>query len=67
MMYFASWQSDFPASVSVSPRWLRWNSWMLRLASSEVICFITADGVMNSSSAALLKLPASATWRKVSS
>ena len=43
------------------------NSFKSRLDSREVICLITAGGVMNSSSAALLKLPASATRRKVSS
>ena len=58
---------DFPASVSFSPRGLRINSFKSRLDSREVICLITAGGVMNSSSAALLKLPASATRRKVSS
>ena len=65
--YLASIYKDFPASVSVSPRGLRTNSLISRLVSSEVICLITAGGVMNNSSAALLKLPASAARINVSS
>ena len=43
------------------------NNWRSKLDSREEICLITAGGVMYSSSAARLKLPASATRRKVSS
>ena len=66
MMYFASWYIDRPALVSVNPRWLRSNSFTPRFSSSKLICLITAVGVIKLSSAALLKLPASATRRKVS-
>lgn len=67
MIYFASLYSDTPAFVRVSPRWVRSKSFTSRADSKRFICLITAVGVMNISSAALLKLPASAAVMKVSS
>ena len=67
IIYFASLYIDFPASVTTSPLCVLENNCKPRLASSELICFMTAGGEMNSLSAALLKLPASTTHIKVSS
>lgn len=54
-----------PASVSVSPRVLRWNSLTPKRSSSRLIYLVTALAEMNSFSAALRKLPQSATVIKV--
>ena len=67
MIYFASLYNDTPAFVSVRPRWVRSNSFTPSASSSRLICLMTAVGVINICSAALLKLPASAAVRKVSS
>ena len=67
MMYRASLYSDLPASVSTRPRWVRVNSVSPSELSSRFTCLTTAVGVMYSVAAALLKLPASATHKKVSS
>ena len=66
MMYFASCAKDLPASVSWRPRWVRTKSCRSRFSSSRLICLMTAGGEINNFSAALLKLPHSATHRKVS-
>ena len=67
MMYLASWTRDRPALVSCNPRCVRTKSCRSKLSSSRLICLMTAGGEMYSRSAALLKLPASATQRNVSS
>lgn len=67
MIYFASLYSETPAFVRRRPQWVRSKSFTSRASSSRFICLITAVGVMNIRSATLLKLPASAAVRKVSS
>ena len=64
IIYLASWYRDLPASVRISPRWVRTKSCEFRLSSSRLICLITAGGEIYSFSAALLKLPASATQKR---
>ena len=67
IMYFESWYRECPAFVKCSPLCVRSNSLTPNESSSKLICLITAVGVIKDSSAALLKLPASATLINVSS
>lgn len=67
IMYFVSLYRELPAFVRESPLWVLSKSCTPKSASSRLICFKTAVGVIYACSAALLKLPASATRINVSS